>query len=63
VVIAPPSETVPDQTRVDALLRQALPFMPVKAAAALVAEATGISRTAAYDRALLLKRDTNEPEA
>jgi hypothetical protein len=37
--------------------------MPVKAAAALVADATGASRTAAYERALLLKRDTDEPEA
>ena len=63
VVVAPPSETGPDQTRIGALLRQALPFMPVKAAAALVAEATGVSRTAAYDRALLIKRDTDEPEA
>jgi 16S rRNA (cytidine1402-2'-O)-methyltransferase len=63
VVIAPPSVTAPDQTRVDALLHQALPFMPVKAAAALVADATGASRTAAYERALLLKRDPDEPEA
>jgi 16S rRNA (cytidine1402-2'-O)-methyltransferase len=66
VVIAPPLVTAPDQGRIDTLLRQALPFMPVKAAAALVAEATGVSRGDAYERALLLKQRPgpgDEPEA
>ena len=51
----PPREEPPDMARIDALLRQALPFMPVKAASALIADATGTSRHAVYERALALK--------
>jgi 16S rRNA (cytidine1402-2'-O)-methyltransferase len=51
----PPAEGPPDSARVDALLVQALPFMPVKAAASLIAEATGSSRRDVYLRALNLK--------
>ena len=55
VVVGPPEgEGTPDESHIDHLLKQALPFMPVKAAAALIAEATGASRNAVYRRALLL---------
>ena len=62
----PPAEGRPDSGKLDALLVQALPFMPVKAAASLIAEATGSSRRDVYLRALALKgeRDSNrDPKA
>ena len=55
ILLAPPSEPAPDLSKIDTLLRQALPFMPVGAAAALVAEATGGTRREIYNRALTLK--------
>ena len=57
VVLAGPPlpEAAPDSAQLDALLRHALPFMPVKAAAVLIAEATGAARRAVYLRALALK--------
>ncbi len=55
LVIAPPIETAPDTAAMDAGLRAALPFMPVKAAADMIAGLTGASRKAVYDRALELK--------
>jgi 16S rRNA (cytidine1402-2'-O)-methyltransferase len=55
LVVGPPRGAAPDTAKVDSLLAQALPFMPVKAAANLVAEATGASRRDVYDRALVLK--------
>jgi len=55
VVIAPPKEVPPDTAKLESLLRQALAFMPVKAAANLAAEATGASRRDAYELALELK--------
>jgi len=55
LVIAPPPEVTPDTGRVDQLLALALPFMPVKSASALVAEATGASRREVYLRALRVK--------
>jgi 16S rRNA (cytidine1402-2'-O)-methyltransferase len=56
LIVAPPEETPPaGESKVDALLAHALPHMPVKAAAALVAEATGHSRRDIYARALALK--------
>jgi 16S rRNA (cytidine1402-2'-O)-methyltransferase len=67
VVIGPPSAEGPaDSTQIDALLVQALPFMPVKAAASLVAEATGSSRRDVYIRALALKGESGsnrDPQA
>jgi 16S rRNA (cytidine1402-2'-O)-methyltransferase len=55
VLVAPPSQSPgPDFTRIDSLLQQALPFMPVKAAATLVAEATDAPRRDVYLRALAL---------
>lgn len=66
LVVGPPAEdqSAIDTRQIDALLDQALPFMPVKAAAALIAEATGAPRRAVYERALALKgkgaRDATE---
>jgi 16S rRNA (cytidine1402-2'-O)-methyltransferase len=60
VVLAGPPlpEAGPDPARIDALLRHALPFMPVKAASTLIAEATGAARRAVYLRALALKGES-----
>ncbi|HEY4266010.1 MAG TPA: 16S rRNA (cytidine(1402)-2'-O)-methyltransferase [Micropepsaceae bacterium] len=56
LLVGPPAEAdAPDSTRIDALLTEALGFMPVKSAASLIAEATGIGRRAVYARALALK--------
>jgi 16S rRNA (cytidine1402-2'-O)-methyltransferase len=59
VLVGPaPAEGPADLAQIDALLNQALPFMPVKAAASLVAQATGTSRREIYLRALALKGET-----
>jgi len=55
LVVAPPQESGPDLERIDRLLDQALGFMPVRAAADLVAEALGTARRAVYERALARK--------
>ena len=61
VLVSPASEEErPDSARIDSLLVQVLPFMPVKAAAALVADATGSSKRDAYLRALTLKGESND---
>jgi len=60
VLVGPAPEEQPDSARVDSLLAQALPFMPVKAAAALVAEATGSSKRDVYVRALALKDESHD---
>ncbi|HTQ13229.1 MAG TPA: 16S rRNA (cytidine(1402)-2'-O)-methyltransferase [Rhizomicrobium sp.] len=52
LVVGPPGAAAPDMARADSLLDKALAFMPVRAAAELVAEATGLSRHALYQRAL-----------
>jgi 16S rRNA (cytidine1402-2'-O)-methyltransferase len=57
VLIGPPPEAVADFARIDALLDQALPFMPVKAAAELIALALDVPRKAVYERALEKKSD------
>jgi 16S rRNA (cytidine1402-2'-O)-methyltransferase len=53
-----PPDGPPDWGKVDTLLLRALPFMPVKAAASLVAEATDSSRREVYLRALALKGES-----
>jgi 16S rRNA (cytidine1402-2'-O)-methyltransferase len=64
VLVGPASEEErPDSARIDSLLLQALPFMPVKAAAALVAEATGSSKRDVYVRALALKDESHDGQA
>ncbi|MCH8859271.1 MAG: 16S rRNA (cytidine(1402)-2'-O)-methyltransferase [Proteobacteria bacterium] len=59
VVTAPPASTqAPNIARIDGLLSSALAFMPVRAAAALVAKATGAARRTVYARALVLKKSS-----
>lgn len=59
LVVAPPAlpgeEHAAKNPKIDQLLTQALGYMPVAAAAALVAEATGARRRVVYQRALALK--------
>jgi 16S rRNA (cytidine1402-2'-O)-methyltransferase len=55
LVVGPPAEVAPDTAAIDAALKAALPFMPVKAAADMIAALTGAGRKSVYDRALDLK--------
>ena len=56
ILIGPPEKSgARASVNADSLLRQALAHMPVSAAAALVADATGENRRTLYDRALALK--------
>ena len=55
LVVGPPAEIVPDTAAIDAALKAALPFMPVKAASEMIAGLTGAARKSVYDRALELK--------
>ena len=57
VLIGPAKDEGPDFARIDPLLDQALPFMPVRAASDLIASALDVPRRAVYDRALEKKRD------
>jgi 16S rRNA (cytidine1402-2'-O)-methyltransferase len=56
VLVGPPLESGPDFARIDAALDAVLPFMPVKAAAEMIAALTDGSRKEIYDRALRRKR-------
>jgi len=60
LLVAPAQAAAPDEARIDAALKSALAFMPVKAAAELIAGLTGGSRKQIYARALELK---DAPEA
>ena len=56
LLVAPPdAAAAPDSARIDAALKAALAFMPVKAAAEMIADLTDGSRKALYARALELK--------
>jgi 16S rRNA (cytidine1402-2'-O)-methyltransferase len=55
LLVGPPLEAAPDIARIDAALKAALAFMPVKAAADLIAGLTGAPRKQIYARALELK--------
>jgi 16S rRNA (cytidine1402-2'-O)-methyltransferase len=55
LLVAPPQAAVPNLARIDAALKAALVFMPVKAAADLIAGLTDGSRKEIYARALELK--------
>ena len=55
VIVGPPLQAAVDSAKTDAALQAALAFMPVKAAADLVAGLTDGSRKALYARALELK--------
>jgi 16S rRNA (cytidine1402-2'-O)-methyltransferase len=57
ILIGPPQQDDIDFTRIDSLLDHALPFMPVKAASEMIAEALGVNRKAVYERALEKKSD------
>jgi 16S rRNA (cytidine1402-2'-O)-methyltransferase len=60
VVVGPPVVQGPDWTRIDAGLRGALAFMPVKAAAGLIADMTDAPRKQIYQRALMLRDDDHD---
>jgi 16S rRNA (cytidine1402-2'-O)-methyltransferase len=55
LLVGPPLEAAPDIARIDAALKAALAFMPVKAAADLIAGLTEAPRKRIYARALELK--------
>ncbi|MGQ0740756.1 MAG: 16S rRNA (cytidine(1402)-2'-O)-methyltransferase [Alphaproteobacteria bacterium] len=55
IVIGPPAQMRPSGANVEKLLALALPFMPVKEAAQLVSQATGLSRREIYALALKMK--------
>jgi 16S rRNA (cytidine1402-2'-O)-methyltransferase len=55
LVIGPPLQSQTDYATADALLEKALAFMPLRAAADLVAEALDLPRRALYERGLELK--------
>ena len=60
LLVAPPLQAAPDSARIDAALEAALAFMPVKAAADLIAGLTDGSRKHIYARALELKDEAGE---
>jgi 16S rRNA (cytidine1402-2'-O)-methyltransferase len=62
LVVGPPLEEGPDFARIDAALAQALAFMPVKAAAEMIAALTGASRKQVYDRALEYRSNEHEDD-
>ena len=55
LVVGPPLDTAPDNAKIDAAVKASLVFMPVKAAAELIAGLTDGSRKQIYARALELK--------
>jgi 16S rRNA (cytidine1402-2'-O)-methyltransferase len=55
LLVGPPLHAAPDTARIDAALQAALAFMPVKAAADMIAGLTGAPRKQIYARALDLK--------
>lgn len=55
ILVGPPEQGVVDSAKTDAALKAALAFMPVKAAANLIADLTDGSRKTLYARALELK--------
>jgi 16S rRNA (cytidine1402-2'-O)-methyltransferase len=57
LLVGPPRDAEPDTAAIDAALKAALPFMPVKAAAEMIAALAGGSKKAIYDRALLWKEE------
>ena len=60
LVVGPPVQKIEDNSvRIDDLLAQVLPFMPVRAASTLIADLTGAPRRAVYNRAIALKGATD----
>jgi 16S rRNA (cytidine1402-2'-O)-methyltransferase len=63
LVIGPPANKIEENpARIDEMLAQVLPFMPVRGASALIADLTGISRRAVYTRAISLKGATDKDD-
>jgi 16S rRNA (cytidine1402-2'-O)-methyltransferase len=60
LLVGPPREAEADTGKIDAALKAALPFMPVKAAAEMIAGLTDGSKKAIYARALDLKEDLKD---
>jgi 16S rRNA (cytidine1402-2'-O)-methyltransferase len=60
LLVGPPADAEPDFARAEKLLGDALEFMPVRAAADLVAEALDLPRRETYARALALKKNAQE---
>lgn len=60
LLVAPAPDAAPDYTRAEKLLADALAFMPVRAAADLIAEALDLPRRETYARALALKKHVPE---
>lgn len=60
LLVGPPREAEADMGKIDAALKAALPFMPVKAAAEMIAGLTDGSKKAIYARALDLKEDLKD---
>jgi 16S rRNA (cytidine1402-2'-O)-methyltransferase len=58
LLVGPPQEAQADTAKIDAALATALPFMPVKVAAEMIAGLTDGSRKEIYARALALKDET-----
>ena len=60
LLIGPPREAEADMGKIDTALKAALPFMPVKAAAEMIAGLTDGSKKAIYARALDLKEELKD---
>jgi 16S rRNA (cytidine1402-2'-O)-methyltransferase len=63
LLVGPPLEAVADDAKVDAALRAALAFMPVKAAADMIAALTDGSRKQLYAKALELRAQDLKDDA
>lgn len=55
ILVGPPKEAEADWSKVDEALKKALPFMPLKAAADMVAGLTGLSKRDIYSRGQEIK--------
>jgi 16S rRNA (cytidine1402-2'-O)-methyltransferase len=62
IVVGPAAAAEPDFAKADTLLESALEFMPVRAAADLVAHALDLPRRALYSRALAIKTKRDEQD-
>ncbi len=60
ILVGPPPDGEADHALMDALLDKALPFMPVRAASELIAQALDIPRKQVYERALDKKAEDGD---
>jgi 16S rRNA (cytidine1402-2'-O)-methyltransferase len=64
LVIGPPGPKIEENpARIDELLAQVLPFMPVRPAATLIADLTGVSKRTVYNRAIALRGAKDDDDA